>query len=94
MPASGLAREINQPLASIANYVEAARLALRKDTANWTFTALSAFDKIELPSERAVDFIRGLREYVDKRWAVSSSMWILSRFSRFSSTSSITRLKR
>jgi len=67
MLASGLAHEINQPLAAITNYVEVARLALGTGAARGDLSALSALDKIESQSERAVNIIRGLREYVDKR---------------------------
>jgi two-component system sensor kinase FixL len=63
--ASSLAHEVNQPLAAIANYAEAARYVLASAPAPPSGMP-DLLDKIEAQSRRAAEIIRRLRGFIEK----------------------------
>ena len=63
---SGIAHEVNQPLASITNYANACRRMLSSGQAN-PGELLEVLGKISRQAERAGQVIRGLRSLVNKR---------------------------
>ncbi|MDE2148447.1 MAG: PAS domain S-box protein [Gammaproteobacteria bacterium] len=68
--ASGIAHEVNQPLAAIASYASAARRMLLGGMSDQQELA-TVLDKIAAQSDRAGKVIRGLRNLARKREAVS-----------------------
>jgi two-component system sensor kinase FixL len=66
--ASGLAHEVTQPLAAIMNYVQAARrMSASTLPSEFSSSAVEVFEKIEQQARRAVDIIKRLRRFVEKR---------------------------
>jgi two-component system sensor kinase FixL len=64
--ASGLAHEVNQPLAAIMNYAQAGRkLAAADESPNSPIPSI--FAKIEQQARRAGDIIKRLRGFVERR---------------------------
>lgn len=63
--ASSLAHEVNQPLAAIANYAEAARYVLAASPQP-SAGMPDLLDKIEAQSRRAAEIIRRLRSFIEK----------------------------
>jgi two-component system sensor kinase FixL len=59
--ATGLAHELNQPLAAIANYAHAASSNLNSDSTGANAKAMRLLEKIETQACRAGDIIRRLR---------------------------------
>lgn len=70
---SGLAHELNQPLAAIANFAQACRYRLDKSTDKARKTLLESIEQISLQADRAGQIIRRLRDFV--RRADSSHSW-------------------
>ena len=66
---SGLAHEVNQPLAAIMNYAEAGRQVARPDdpARDPTLAVVDIFDKIEKQAARAAEIVKRLRAFVEKR---------------------------
>lgn len=66
--ASGLAHEVAQPLAAIMNYAQAARrISISSSPLEFFSSAVDIFEKIEQQAWRAVDIIKRLRRFVEKR---------------------------
>ncbi|MGA2798167.1 MAG: PAS domain S-box protein, partial [Thermoguttaceae bacterium] len=61
---SGLAHELNQPLAAIANYAQACRYRISKSTVKDQKALMESIEQIALQSERAGQIIRRLRDFV------------------------------
>jgi PAS domain S-box-containing protein len=61
---SGLAHELNQPLAAIANYSQACRYRIRKSTVKDRKALLESIEQISLQADRAGQIIRRLRDFV------------------------------
>jgi two-component system sensor kinase FixL len=64
--ASALAHELNQPLAAIVNYVQAARRLLQTGGAQAPPRAVDAMDKAVAQAARAGEIIRHLRGFISK----------------------------
>jgi two-component system sensor kinase FixL len=64
--ASALAHELNQPLAAIVNYVQAARRLLNAGNAALPPKASEAMDKAVAQAARAGEIIRHLRSFISK----------------------------
>jgi len=64
--ASALAHELNQPLAAIANYVQATRRLLQADKSPVSPKAVEAMDKAVAQAARAGAIIRHLRSFIRK----------------------------
>jgi two-component system sensor kinase FixL len=64
--ASGIAHEINQPLAAIATYAQACRRLITADNADLDTIAV-VLEKINTQAQRAGDVIRRLRSFFKKR---------------------------
>lgn len=64
--ATGLAHEINQPLAAIANYVDASLAALREAHANGSRELVEWLEQARGQAVRAGEIIRRLRRFVRK----------------------------
>ncbi len=61
---SGLAHELNQPLAAIANFAQACRYRIRKSTIKERNALLESIEQISLQADRAGQIIRRLRDFV------------------------------
>jgi PAS domain S-box-containing protein len=61
---SGLAHELNQPLAAIANFAQACQYRLRKSSVKNRKTLLESIGQISLQADRAGQIIRRLRDFV------------------------------
>ena len=68
---SGLAHEVNQPLAAIMNYAEAGRQLARPDdqARDPRLAVVDIFDRIERQAARAAEIVKRLRAFVEKRQA-------------------------
>ncbi len=64
--ASGLAHEINQPLAASANYLQAARRLLAKGDEPSAERATTALDNVAAQLDRTTEIVRRLRAFVRK----------------------------
>src|SRR5262249_21909956 len=64
--ASALAHELNQPLAAIVNYVQAARRLLQADSAALPPKVAETMDKAVMQAARAGEIIRHLRSFISK----------------------------
>lgn len=62
--ASGLAHELNQPLAAVSNYLSAARLCLERDD---TAKALLAIQEAQAPLALTGQIVQRLRTFIEKR---------------------------
>lgn len=67
--ATGIAHELNQPLASIANYAYAARMILSKADGVATPQLGKIFDELMAQSLRAGEIVQRLRAFIGKRSA-------------------------
>ncbi|MGA2061476.1 MAG: ATP-binding protein [Thermoguttaceae bacterium] len=61
---SGLAHELNQPLAAIANFAQACRYRIRKSTVKDQKAFLESIEQISNQADRAGQIIRRLRDFV------------------------------
>jgi PAS domain S-box-containing protein len=61
---SGLAHELNQPLAAIANFAQACQYRLRKSSVKDHSTILESIEQISIQADRAGQIIRRLRDFV------------------------------
>jgi len=68
--ASGLAHEINQPLAAIANYVNSAKRILKDSQDADAARSVELIEKAAMQALRAGDIIRRLRSFVEKGEAI------------------------
>ena len=64
--ASALAHELNQPLAAIVNYVQAARRLLQAENATVSPKIADAMDKAVAQAARAGEIIKHLRSFISK----------------------------
>ncbi len=63
--ASSLAHEVNQPLAAIANYLQASRQILTTQPQSEMLSAI--LEKAEAQANRAADIVKRLRAFMDRR---------------------------
>ena len=61
---SGLAHELNQPLAAIANFAQACRYQIRKSSVKERIHILESIEQISVQADRAGQIIRRLRDFV------------------------------
>ena len=61
---SGMAHELNQPLAAIANFAQACKYRISKSTVNDRNAILESIEQISLQADRAGQIIRRLRDFV------------------------------
>ena len=61
---SGLAHELNQPLAAIVNFAQASRHRLLKSTVKCKQMLLDSIEQISLQADRAGQIIRRMRDFV------------------------------
>ena len=61
---SGLAHELNQPLAAIANFAQACLYRIRKSSIKSRKTLLESIEQISVQADRAGQIIRRLRDFV------------------------------
>jgi two-component system sensor kinase FixL len=64
--ASGLAHEVNQPLAAIMNYLQVAQQLLKQQPGGGG-AASNVLEKVEAQSKRAADVVKRLRAFIDRR---------------------------
>ena len=64
--ASGLAHEVNQPLAAIMNYLQVAQQLLKQQP-DGGGAASNVLEKVEAQSKRAADVVKRLRAFIDRR---------------------------
>ena len=62
--ASGLAHELNQPLAAIANFAQACRYRILESTLKDRDKILESIEQISLQADRAGQIIRRLRDFI------------------------------
>jgi PAS domain S-box-containing protein len=62
--ASGLAHELNQPLAAIANFAQACRYRISKSSIKDRNAILESIEQISVQADRAGQIIRRLRDFV------------------------------
>lgn len=65
--ASGLAHEVNQPLAAILNYIQISRQLVGEQGNGTTCPLVQALEKAEAQTNRAADIVKRLRAFVDRR---------------------------
>lgn len=65
--ASSLAHEVNQPLAAILNFTQAARHLLLRAAIDAAPSAVALIEKIEAQATRAHNIVKRLRAFVEKR---------------------------
>ncbi|MFI5011157.1 MAG: sensor histidine kinase [Hyphomicrobiales bacterium] len=66
--ASGLVHEVTQPLAAIMNYIQAARrMSASAPVPEFSSSGAEVLEKIAQQAERAVDIIRRLRSFLERR---------------------------
>lgn len=65
--ASGLAHEVNQPLAAILNYIQISRQLAGEQGNGTTRPLAQALEKAEVQTNRAADIVKRLRAFVDRR---------------------------